>query len=600
MMRTALLQSNLPIAFWGAALLYAVDCHNATPHSSVQFECLQFLHNCRRPDVRWHKPFGCRATVFRGKQLAEHHKLTARGEAGVFIGLGTQHGRKAWLVYSPKQNRIYASRNVTFDETLFPLRDQDQRFYCVMQHQLLDRMRNDMDIDYDIGQDIRHLPNLPEPTWTADDISYADTDHAGRLDREPAGVLNTEPAGVLDQADSEIEDDTEHLIVTDEPPYEDVPAHDPSTANNYKRPKPARKRPRTGSGGAGAFDPDAWKQCENTAISDATDRDLADYVVGISLRLKLNSDYWPDDDGQWTVEYVDSTTIGSSTKVTCLLVDGPVKDYVWTCTDIDVSAVRGQDYSIRRAISENHPHARKCKDLLKAAQPTHRAHVARPSKQKTTWMQFKSKQSLAYITLTAVRTVGRTLHACVGDTRAIPGKGVPLEPRNQREARKRHDADKWLAAEQVELKTCFDMGTFEIIDRPDGCNPIQSMFTYKLKMGDSGQIIKYKVLLCARGDLQLPSEYNETYAPTSRFTAIRVLIAIATQMNLRLMQWDIKGAYMTADLDQELYLEMPPGYELPPNKVARMRKSLYGLRQAGASFYKHLSSWLKNYGFQPI
>lgn len=57
---------------------------------------------------------------------------------------------------------------------------------------------------------------------------------------------------------------------------------------------------------------------------------------------------------------------------------------------------------------------------------------------------------------------------------------------------------------------------------------------------------------------------------------------------------------MTADLDQELYLELPPGYELPPGKVALMRKSLYGLLQAGASFYKHLSTWLKNYGFTPI
>eukprot|EP00961_Rhodomonas_salina_P045011 604553-Rhodomonas_salina.2 len=62
-------------------------------------------------------------------------------------------------------------------------------------------------------------------------------------------------------------------------------------------------------------------------------------------------------------------------------------------------------------------------------------------------------------------------------------------------------------------------------------------------MSDSGQIIKYKVRLCASSDLQLPNEYSETYAPTSGFTAICVLIAIATQMNLQLMHWGIKGAY---------------------------------------------------------
>eukprot|EP00961_Rhodomonas_salina_P183459 2476235-Rhodomonas_salina.1 len=68
------------------------------------------------------------------------------------------------------------------------------------------------------------------------------------------------------------------------------------------------------------------------------------------------------------------------------------------------------------------------------------------------------------------------------------------------------------------------------------------MFTYKLKTGYHSQIIKYKKRLCVRGDLQLQSEYHETFALTSRFTAIRVLIAIAMQMNLSLMHWDIKGA----------------------------------------------------------
>eukprot|EP00961_Rhodomonas_salina_P249222 3368595-Rhodomonas_salina.1 len=77
----------------------------------MNFETPQFLHNGSRSDFRWFKPFGCQSTVFRGKGHAEHYKLTPGGEAGVFIGLGLAHGRKAWLVYSPAQNRIYATRN---------------------------------------------------------------------------------------------------------------------------------------------------------------------------------------------------------------------------------------------------------------------------------------------------------------------------------------------------------------------------------------------------------------------------------------------------------------------------------------------------------
>lgn len=284
MMCTALLQSNLPITFWGAVLLYTVDCHNATLHSSMQFECQQFLHNGRRPDIAWHKPFGCSATVFRGKLLAEHHKLTARGEAGVFI----QHWRKSWLVYSPKQNRVYSSRNVTFDETLFPLRDHDQRFCCVMQHHRLDSMCNDMDINYDIAQDLRHMPTLPEPTWTADDLSDADTESAGVSGKGSAGVPNINAAGVSDDDSSSDSADAPPVTITDdEPPFEEpeVPAHDSHTAHTYKKTKSIRKRQRSGSGGAGVFNRDAWLSCENKSINDTTDLELADYVVGISLLL---------------------------------------------------------------------------------------------------------------------------------------------------------------------------------------------------------------------------------------------------------------------------------------------------------------------------
>ena len=144
------------------------------------------------------------------------------------------------------------------------------------------------------------------------------------------------------------------------------------------------------------------------------------------------------------------------------------------------------------------------------------------------------------------------------------------------------------------------MGTFEIIDRPDKCDPLPSMFTYRLKTGDQGQIIKYKARLCARGDLQLPDEHGDPWAPTSRYSTIRLMIALATQLGLELMHWDVRGAYMVANLDRELYLDLPPGYELPPDKVIRMKKSLYGLKDAGANFYKLLSNWLQNYGFTAI
>ena len=79
--------------------------------------------------------------------------------------------------------------------------------------------------------------------------------------------------------------------------------------------------------------------------------------------------------------------------------------------------------------------------------------------------------------------------------------------------------------------------------------------------------------------MQTEDEYSTTYAPTSRFTAIRTIISIATQEQLLLKHWDITGAFLTSDIDKEIYMDLPPGYSLPPGKSILLAKSLYGLQQ---------------------
>ena len=78
---------------------------------------------------------------------------------------------------------------------------------------------------------------------------------------------------------------------------------------------------------------------------------------------------------------------------------------------------------------------------------------------------------------------------------------------------------------------------------------------------------------------------------------LRLIMSLATQLNLSLMHWDVKGAFLCADIDKEIFLRLPPGYEPPPGKTARLRKSLYGLRQASAAFNSLLERWLRAYGF---
>jgi len=63
---------------------------------------------------------------------------------------------------------------------------------------------------------------------------------------------------------------------------------------------------------------------------------------------------------------------------------------------------------------------------------------------------------------------------------------------------------------------------------------------------------------------------------------------------------DVKSAFLNGDLKEELYVHQLPGFVIPgkANKVLRLRKALYGLRQAPRAWNAKLDSTLKQMGFQ--
>ena len=193
-----------------------------------------------------------------------------------------------------------------------------------------------------------------------------------------------------------------------------------------------------------------------------------------------------------------------------------------------------------------------------------------------------------------------TIVCAMADSLGYSAAFIPPEPKNQRQARARPDAERWLKAEEKELTTLWKMGTFELvdIDPTKKYDPLPLQFVYKLKVkdGDFENCVP-KARLVIMGHLQYEEEYGDTYAPTARLWVVRTLAAIAAQEGLVMKKFDLTGAFLVADINKELYVQIP-GYEPPRGKIVKLKKALYGGKSSGALYAQEIRGWLEEYGFK--
>eukprot|EP00873_Tetraselmis_striata_P000272 jgi/Tetstr1/420536/TSEL_011626.t1 len=118
-------------------------------------------------------------------------------------------------------------------------------------------------------------------------------------------------------------------------------------------------------------------------------------------------------------------------------------------------------------------------------------------------------------------------------------------------------------------------------------------------------IARFKARLVVQGCRQRHGiDYAETFAPTVKFTTIRVMFAIAVQYGWNIHQVDVDTAFLYAPVEEEIYMRPPPGYEQYDARgrpmVLRLLKSLYGLKQSPRNWHNTLHKFLVCYGFQQL
>ena len=161
------------------------------------------------------------------------------------------------------------------------------------------------------------------------------------------------------------------------------------------------------------------------------------------------------------------------------------------------------------------------------------------------------------------------------------------------------EAAKWHEAMVKELNSMKSLGVYSITKLPEGKQAVSSRWVYRIKPTTTGEP-QYKARLVARGFSQRKGlHYTEVYAPTSRSETLRMLLAVAAQEGFQVNHFDIDVAYLNSDLEEELYMLPPPGFEdSMPGQVWRLHKSIYGLRQSARNWNLCLNNALEDMGYK--
>jgi len=128
-----------------------------------------------------------------------------------------------------------------------------------------------------------------------------------------------------------------------------------------------------------------------------------------------------------------------------------------------------------------------------------------------------------------------------------------IEPKNHLEAL--NDTN-WINAMQEELNQFERNQLWTLTTRPDNHLVIGTKWVFRNKLDETSNVIRNKARLVAKGYNQEEwIDFDETFAPAARLEAIRILFAIASHMNIKLYQMDVKCAFLNGYLQEEVYVE---------------------------------------------
>ncbi|KAJ8504938.1 hypothetical protein OPV22_005824 [Ensete ventricosum] len=162
------------------------------------------------------------------------------------------------------------------------------------------------------------------------------------------------------------------------------------------------------------------------------------------------------------------------------------------------------------------------------------------------------------------------------------------------------DSGKWQEAMNSEMDSMYSNKVWNLVDTPEGIVPIDYKWIYKKKIKVDENIETYKARLVTKRYRQRQGvKYDETVSPIAMLKSIRITLAIAAHYDYEIWQMDVKTIFLNGNLEEEVYMIQPEGFifKESPDKVSRLLKSIYGLKQASRSWNTRFDEVIRSYDF---
>ena len=152
-----------------------------------------------------------------------------------------------------------------------------------------------------------------------------------------------------------------------------------------------------------------------------------------------------------------------------------------------------------------------------------------------------------------------------------------------------------------DMDSLHENHTYDLVSLPRERKALKCKWIFKLKTQENSSKPKYKARLVVKGFGQKKGiDFDEIFSPVVKMSSIRIALGMDASMDLEVEQLDVKTTFLHGDLEEEIYIEQPEGFEVEGKEqlVCIWKKSLYGLKQAPQQWYKKFDSFMTENGFK--